>query len=99
MMKSFLFCFLAFFLLSCESRSLSPQEKSEPSPVPKVRVEREKVEKEKVEKEDPIPPEVKIKLRRDEKGHTSWELSGSDADQILKVNDKLKKGLSGDLAR
>jgi hypothetical protein len=94
MMKPFLFCFLAFFLLSCESRSLSPQEKSEPSPVPKVRVEREKVEK-----EDPLPPEVKIKLKRDDKGHTSWELSGSDADQILKVNDKLKKGLSGDLAR
>jgi len=94
MMKPFLFFFLAFFLLSCESRSLSPQEKSEPSPVPKVRVEREKVEK-----GDPLPPEVKIKLRRDDKGHTSWELSGSDADQILKVNDKLKKGLGGDSAR
>jgi hypothetical protein len=94
MMKPFLFCFLAFFLLSCEGRSLPPQEKPEPSPVPKVRVEREKVEK-----GDPLPPEVKIKLRRDDKGHTSWELSGSDADQILKVNDKLKKGLGGDSAR
>jgi hypothetical protein len=94
MMKHFLFCFLAFFLLSCERSSLSPQEKSEPSPVPKVRVEREKVEK-----GDPLPPEVKIKLRGDEKGHYSWELSGSDADQMLKVNDKLKKRLSGDSAR
>jgi len=94
MMKRFLFCFLAFFVLSCESRSLSPQEKSEPSPVPKVRVDREKVEK-----GDPLPPEVKIKLRGDEKGHYSWELSGSDADQILKVNDKLKKRLGGDSAR
>jgi hypothetical protein len=94
MMMRLLFCFLVFFLLSCESQSLSPPEKSEPSPVPKVRVEREKVEK-----RDPLPPEVKIKLKGDEKGHTSWELSGSDADQILKVNDRLKKGLSGDSAR
>ena len=94
MMKRFLFCFLAFFVLSCESRSLSPQEKSEPSPVPKVRVE-----KEKVEKGDPLPPEVKIKLRGDEKGHYSWELSGSAADQRRKVNDKLKKRLGGDSAR
>ena len=94
MMKRFLFCFLAFFVLSCESRSLSPQEKSEPSPVPKVRVDREKVEK-----GDPLPPEVKIKLRGDEKGHYSWELNGSDVDQILKANDKLKKRLGGDSAR
>jgi hypothetical protein len=94
MKKRFLFIFLLFFLLSCESRSLSPQEKSEPSSLPKVNVEREKIEK-----GDPLPPEVKIKLRGDGKGHYSWELSGSDADQILKVNDQLKKRLGGDSTR
>jgi len=39
---------------------------------------------------------VKIKLRRDGKDIYSWELSGSDADQILKVNEKLRKGLGGE---
>jgi len=39
---------------------------------------------------------VKIKLRRDGKDNYSWELSGSDADQILKVNEKLRKGLGGE---
>jgi hypothetical protein len=86
--------FSRIVLLSCERSSLSPQEKSEPSSVPKARVERENVEK-----GDPLPPEVKIKLKGDEKGHYTWELSGSDADQILKVNDKLKKRLSGDSTR
>jgi hypothetical protein len=39
---------------------------------------------------------VKIKLKRDGKDSYSWELNGSDADQILKVNDKLKKKLGGE---
>jgi len=49
------------------------------------------VEKEKTEREAPLPPEVKIRLRRDGKDNYSWELNGSDADQILKVNEKLRK--------
>jgi hypothetical protein len=54
------------------------------------------VEKEKIEREEPLPPEVKIRLKRDGKDSYSWELSGSDADQILKVNDKLRKRLGGE---
>jgi hypothetical protein len=54
------------------------------------------VEKEKVERGSPLPPEVKIRLKRDGKDNYSWELSGSDVDQIIKVNEKLRKRAGGD---
>ncbi len=54
------------------------------------------VEKEKIEKGQPLPPEVKIKLKKDGKDSYSWELTGSDVDQILKVNEKLRKQLGGE---
>ncbi len=76
-------------VVACEGRPLSPQGKSEPPPVSKVVVEREKVER-----EEPLPPEVKIKLKRDGKDDYSWEISGSDVNQILKVNEKLRKQLT-----
>jgi hypothetical protein len=52
-----------------------------------------------VEKEQPLPPEVKIKLKKDGKDNYSWELAGSDVDQILKVNEELRKHLGGEKAR
>jgi hypothetical protein len=82
---------LIFFLIACEKKSLPPQGKSENPSVPKVIVE-----KEKIEKEQPLPPEVKIKLKKDGKDSYSWELTGSDVDQILKVNEKLRKQLGGE---
>ena len=84
-------CVLLAFTVACDGKPSSSQGKLEVLPVPKVTIE-----KEKVEKEEPLPPEVKIKLRRDGKDNYSWELSGSDADQILKVNEKLRKGLGGE---
>ncbi len=57
------------------------------------------LEKEKVEREEPLPLEVKIKLRRDGKDNYSWEISGSDVNQILKVNEKLRKQLGGEQTR
>jgi len=80
-----------FFLIACEKKSFPPQEKSENPSVPKVIVE-----KEKFEREQPLPPEVKIKLKKDGKESYSWELTGSDVDQILKVNGKLRKQLGGE---
>ena len=82
---------LFFSLTACEKKSLPPEAKSENPPLPKV-----VVEKEKVEREAPLPPEVKIKLKKDGKDSYSWELSGSDVDQILKVNEKLTKQLGGE---
>lgn len=85
---------LFFLLIACEKNSLSPQAKPENPSVSKV-----VVEKEKVEREVPLPPEVKIKLKKDGKDSYSWELSGSDVDQILKVNEKLRKQLGGEHPR
>jgi len=82
---------VALAVASCENRSGPSPEKSESPRVPKVVVEREKYER-----ETPLPPEVKIRLRRDGKDNYSWELSGSDADQILKVNEKLRKKVAGE---
>jgi hypothetical protein len=90
------FVFLGVFLLfiACEKKSLPPQGKSEGPSVPKIFVE-----KDKVEKEPPLPPEVKIKLKKDGKDSYSWELTGSDVDQILRVNEKLRKQLGGEPSR
>ncbi len=85
---------LIFFLIACEKESLPPQGKLESPSVPKVMVE-----KEKIEKEQPLPSEVKIKLKKDGKDSYSWELTGSDVDQILKVNEKLRKQLGGEQPR
>jgi len=80
-----------FFFVACEKKFPPPQEKSENPSVPKVIVE-----KEKIEKGQPLPPEVKIRLKKDGKDSYSWELTGSDVDQILKVNEKLRKQLAGE---
>ena len=84
---------LAFVIIACDGKPLPTQEKSEVPPVPKVIVEREKTERVQP------PPEVKIKLKKDGKDSYAWELSGSDVDQILKVNEKLRKQLSGDQSK
>jgi hypothetical protein len=85
---------LALIIVTCERKPLSTQGESETPLAPKVNME-----KEKVEKVQPPPPEVKIKLKKDGKETYSWELNGSDVDQILKVNERLKKQLGGDASR
>lgn len=85
---------LTFILVACGKESVPPQGRSENPPVPKVTVE-----KEKVGKEQPLPPEVKIKLKKDGKESYSWELTGSDVDQVLKVNERLRKQLGGEPPR
>jgi hypothetical protein len=80
-----------FAITACENRPSASPERSEPVKAPKIVVEREKADR-----EPPFPPEVKIRLKRDGKDNYSWELSGSDADQILKVNEKLRKKVGGD---
>ncbi|MGD0919589.1 MAG: hypothetical protein ABSB22_24380 [Thermodesulfobacteriota bacterium] len=86
------FCLLlAFVTIACEKKPLPSPEKSEVPSVTKVIVD-----KERIEQEQPLPAEVKIKLKKDGKDNYSWELSGSDPDQILKVNEKLRKKLGGE---
>ena len=85
---------VAFAVMACQGKPFSPQEKSEPPSVPRAVIEKEKIEKEEV-----LPLEVKIRLKRDGKDNYSWEISGSDVNQILKVNEKLRKQLGGEQPR
>ncbi len=71
----------------------SPQANPKVSPEPKAAVEKEE------KKVSPLPPEVKVKLKRDGKENYSWELSGSDVDQVLKVDETLKKRLGDEQNR
>ena len=88
-------CFVITFVFGgCKGKALAPEEKSQVSSVPKV-----VMEKERAEREQPLPPEVKIKLKKDGKDSYSWELTGSDVDQVLKVNEKLRKQLGGEQPR
>jgi hypothetical protein len=86
--------FVALFVGACEGKPLPSQGKPEPPPVSKVVLEEEKMGRE----ESP-PPEVKIKLKRDGKNNYSWEINGSDVNEILKVNERLRKQLTGEQPR
>jgi len=79
---------IALFIVACEGKALPPQ-RTDSQSVSKV-----VLEKERMDREELPPPEVKIKLKRDGKDHYSWEISGSDVNQILKVNEKLRKQLA-----
>lgn len=95
MKKIWIIFFMGIFLFcACEKKSPPPQVKSENPPIPKVIVEREKIEK-----ASPLPPEVKIKLKKDGKDSYSWELTGSDVDQLLRVNERLRRQLEGEKAK
>ncbi len=82
------------FLVCCERKPSSSDITSEPLQIPKVTIE-----KEKIEREEALPPEVKIKLKRDGKDNYSWEVSGSDVDQVLRINEKLRKKLGGEQSK
>jgi hypothetical protein len=51
-------------------------------------------EKELEEIRKSIRGDVKIKLKKDGKGSYSWEISGRDAQEVLKTNDALRKRLN-----
>jgi len=85
---------VAVLITACGSSSSPPAGQTEETAAPKV-----VVEKEKVEKVRPLPPEVRIKLKRDGKENYTWELSGTDADEVLKVNEKMRKQLGGEKTR
>jgi len=46
-----------------------------------------------IEKVKPHRP-VKIKVKRDLQGRYSWELSGEDIDEIIKIDRRLKRAFS-----
>jgi len=50
-------------------------------------------QKERDEVRKSIKSEVKIKLKKDGKGSYSWEIQGKDPQEVLKVNETLRKKL------
>jgi hypothetical protein len=62
-------------------RKAEPQSKTE-----------DQYNKEREEIKDSIREEVRIKVKKDAKGY-SWEISGKDTKEVLKVNDVLRKRL------
>lgn len=88
-MKPFAIALGLLLLLGCSKPpEISP---SKPS-VDAQRDEQYKKELDEIRKT--IKGEVKIKLKRDGKGdYYSWEISGKDANEILKANDTLTKKL------
>lgn len=93
-MKLILISLITLLFFACEGKPLLSEKKLETQSPPKVIIE-----KEKSDKEENFKPEVKIKLKRDGKENYSWEISGSDPDEILKVNEKFRKRLSGEQTR
>ncbi|RPJ04392.1 MAG: hypothetical protein EHM36_10765 [Deltaproteobacteria bacterium] len=85
---------IGFLHTACEKRPAASPERPETSLSSRIVVEREKTDR-----EPPLSPEVKIRLKRDGKDNYSWELSGSDIDQILAVNEKLRKKVGGERAK
>ncbi len=53
----------------------------------------EQYKKELDEVKKTIKGEVKIKLKKDAKGDYSWEITGKDANEVLKVNDTFTRRL------
>lgn len=81
---------LVFFLFSC-SRSPEITERQKNGKI-ETAESQYKEELEDIKKN--LKGEVKIKLKRDGKGSYTWEIAGKDAQEILKVNETLRKKLS-----
>ncbi len=81
---------IAFCLLSCtRAQDIPVKQKSAEG---EVTVEAQhKKEMEEIRKS--LKGDVKIKLKKDGKGLYTWEISGKDAQEVLKANDTLRKRL------
>jgi hypothetical protein len=64
-------------------------------PVPRVHDRpQDQVAKDLEEMKKNLKGDVRVKLKKDGKGTYSWEISGRDAQEVLKANDVLKKKLN-----
>ena len=90
MKKLIFFCIIVLFFISCGKPADVPvRQKTDSDSVAEIQYKKELDEIKKSMK-----GEVKIKLKKDGKGSYSWEISGKDAQEVLKTNDALKKRLN-----
>jgi len=87
----FLVVFLiAFSLFSCSKGTEVPIKQK--SAMDQAGEEQYKKEMDEVKKN--LKGDVKIKLKKEGKGSYSWEITGKDAQEVLKTNETLRKKLS-----
>lgn len=85
-----LLIFLLLFLLpSCDKINEVRFKETAKKEISQENYERQIEELKKAVKQD-----IKIRLKRDSKGSYSWEIQGKDVNEVLKVNDILKRRLS-----
>jgi hypothetical protein len=79
----------AFAFLACSKETeITLQQKA-----PGGKTSEAQYEKELNEIRKSLKSDVKIKLKKDGKGAYTWEISGKDANEVLKANDLLRKKL------
>lgn len=79
-----------FLILSCSKGTEIPSKQrvaGEQSNEAQYKKEMEELKKN-------IKGDVKIKLKKEGKGSYSWEITGKDAQEVLKTNETLKRKLS-----
>jgi outer membrane biogenesis lipoprotein LolB len=89
-MRFFTIFFIVLTLISCsKGMELPSQKKTSEEQGMEAQYQKELDEIKKSLKGD-----VKIKLKKDGKGGYSWEITGKDAQEVLKTNEALRKKLS-----
>jgi hypothetical protein len=87
----FLLAFLIVFsLLSCSKGTEIPIKQK--AAADQAGESQYKKEMEEVKKN--LKGDIKIKLKKEGKGTYSWEITGKDAQEVLKTNETLRKKLS-----
>jgi hypothetical protein len=89
-MRFFTIFLVVFVLISCsKGTDVATQSKALEGQGMEVQYQKELDEIKKSLKGD-----VKIKLKKEGKGGYSWEITGKDAQEVLKTNEALRKRLS-----
>jgi hypothetical protein len=89
-MRFFTIFLVIFTFISCsKGTEVSSQPKA-----PEGQAMEAQYQKELDEIKKSLKGDVKIKLKKEGKGGYSWEITGKDAQEVLKANEALRKRLS-----
>jgi predicted secreted protein len=89
-MRFFTIFLVLFVLISCNKGTDVPLQQK----APEGQGMEGQYQKELDEIKKSLKGDVKIKLKKEGKGGYSWEITGKDAQEVLKTNDALRKRLS-----
>lgn len=89
-MRFFTIFLVLFVFMSCSKGTEVPVQ----SKTPEGQGMEAQYQKELDEIKKSLKGDVKIKLKKEGKGGYSWEITGKDAQEVLKTNEALRKRLS-----